>query len=93
LPAVSDAPELDELVTHLVRTSRLAPAEAAKLVDEVMSFLAEQPEEFVRRRHRALQLEGLANPEIFARLVAELGRWRFRAPAYTERQVRRIIYG
>lgn len=85
--------ELDELVVHLVRASRLTPAEAAKLVDEVLSFLAEQPEEFVRRRHRALQLEGLANPEIFARLTAELARWRFRAPAYSERQIRRIIYG
>ena len=60
---------------------------------DFLSFLAEQPEAFVRRRHRALQLEGLANPEIFARLTAELARWRFRAPAYTERQIRRIIYG
>jgi hypothetical protein len=91
--AVPDAPELEELVNHLVRTSRLAPAEAAKLIDEVLSFLVEQPEEFVRRRHRALQLEGLANPEIFARLAAEMARWRFRAPAYSERQIRRIIYG
>lgn len=85
--------ELDELVAHMVRASRLTPTEAAKLVDEVLSFLAEQPEEFVRRRHRALQLEGLPNPEIFARLTAELARWRFRAPAYSERQIRRIIYG
>jgi hypothetical protein len=85
--------ELDDLVAHLVRASRLTPAEAAKLIDEVLSFLAEQPEEFVRRRHRALQLEGLPNPEIFARLNAELARWRFRAPAYSERQIRRIIYG
>lgn len=90
---MSDPAELEELVNHLVRTSRLAPAEAAKLVDEVLSFLAEQPEEFARRRHRALQQEGLANAEIFARLAAELARWRFRAPAYTERQIRRLIYG
>ncbi len=85
--------ELDELVAHLVRASRLTPAEAAKLVDEVLSFLAEQPEEFVRRRHLALQHEGLPNPEIFARITAELARWRFRAPDFSERQIRRIIYG
>jgi hypothetical protein len=85
--------ELEELVGHLVRTSRLSPPEAAKVVDEVLGFLSEQPEEFVRRRHRSLQQEGLSNSEIFARLGAELSRWRFRAPAYSERQLRRVIYG
>ena len=40
-----------------------------------------------------LQAEGLANPEIFARISAELASWRFRSPRYTERQIRRIIYG
>jgi hypothetical protein len=40
-----------------------------------------------------LQGEGLSNSEIFARLSAELARWRFRAPAYSERQLRRMIYG
>ena len=91
--AMPDSIELDELVAHLTRTSRLTPSEARKLVDEVLSFLVEEPEAFVRRRHRALQSEGLPNPEIFARIEAELARWRFRAPAYSERQIRRIIYG
>jgi hypothetical protein len=40
-----------------------------------------------------LQREGLPNSEIFLRLAAELERWRFRAPAYSERQLRRLIYG
>ena len=60
---------------------------------EVLAFLDERPEEFVCRRHRALQAEGLSNSEIFVRLAAELERWRFRAPAYSERQIRRMIYG
>jgi hypothetical protein len=47
----------------------------------------------VRRRHLAMQGEGLSNPEIFARLQAELAQWRFRTPELTERQIRRIIYG
>jgi hypothetical protein len=85
--------ELGELVAHLSRTSRLTPSEAAKVVDEVLGFLSEQPEEFVRRRHRSLQQEGHSNSEIFARLAAELARWRFRAPVYSERQLRRVIYG
>ena len=59
--------ELTDLVAYLVRTTRLSRPEAVRLVDEVLSFLDERPEEFVCRRHRALQEEGLSNSEIFAR--------------------------
>ncbi len=90
---MSEASELEELVIHLARTSRLTPPEARKVIDEVLEFLSEQPEDFVRRRHRGLQQEGLSNTKIFARLRAELARWRFRAPDYSERQLRRMIYG
>ncbi len=90
---MSEPIEIEDLVAYLVRTTRLSPPEAIRLVDEVLSFLNERPEEFVCRRHRALQGEGLSNGEIFARLSAELTRWRFRAPAYSERQLRRMIYG
>ena len=90
---MSDPIELADLVDYLVRTTRLSRAEAARLVDDVLTFLDEQPEEFVCRRHRALQGEGLSNSDIFVRLAAELDRWRFRAPAYSERQLRRMIYG
>ena len=90
---MSEPAELEDLVAYLVRTTRLSRAEASRLVSEVLSFLDERPEEFVCRRHRALQGEGLPNSEIFARLAVELRRWRFRAPAYSERQLRRIVYG
>jgi hypothetical protein len=90
---MSEPTEFEDLVVYLARTTRLDRVEAARLVDEVLSFLDERPEEFVSRRHRALQGEGLPNSEIFARLAAELERWRFRAPAYSERQIRRMIYG
>ena len=90
---MSEPSEFDDLILYLVRTTRLSRTEAAKLVDEVLSFLGERPEEFVCRRHRALQGDGLSNAEIFARLAAELARWRFRAPVYSARQLRRMIYG
>jgi hypothetical protein len=90
---MSESTEFADLLAYLVRTTRLSQAEAARLIDEVLSFLDEQPEEFVCRRHRAMQGEGLSNTEIFARLAAELERWRFRAPQYSERQLRRMIYG
>jgi hypothetical protein len=90
---MSDLGEFQELIEYLARTSRLSPSEAQRVVTEVLSFLEETPEEFVRRRHRALQAEGLSNPTIYVRLAAELAAWRFRAPKYTARQIRRMIYG
>lgn len=90
---MSDRNDLEELIIYLARTSRLTPNEAQRLVDDVLSFLNETPEEFVRRRHLGLQMEGVANSTIFSRIAAELRGRRFRAPALTERQIRRLIYG
>jgi hypothetical protein len=88
-----DLDDLRELIDYLARTSRLTSAESERLVSEVLSFLGETPEGFIRRRHNALQSEGLANDEIFERLAKEIAQRRFSAPAYTTRQIRRIIYG
>jgi hypothetical protein len=85
--------ELNDLAEYLSRSSRLNAAEARRVIDEVLHFLDELPEEFVRRRHWALQTQGLSNNEIFGRLSDELRERRFRAPAYTLRQLRRIVYG
>ena len=95
---MSDRPQLEsadlvELIDHLVRTSRLSNGEAVRVVDEVLSYLSESVEDFVRRRHRALQGEGLANAAIFARIGAEIALLRFRANPLSERQIRRIVYG
>jgi hypothetical protein len=90
---MSDPFDLNELVVHLALTSRLTSAEAVRLVDEVLAFLDESAEEFIRRRHRELQQEGYANTEIYSRIGDEATRRRFRAPEYTERQIRRIVYG
>jgi hypothetical protein len=90
---MADLDDLRELVDHLTLTSRLTAAEAERLVGEVLTYLGETPEAFIRRRHLALQSEGLANDKIFERLAKELEQRRFSAPAYTTRQIRRIIYG
>ena len=92
-PGMSDLGELEELVDYLTRTTRLSSAEARRVVAEVLSYLQETPEDFVRRRHRALQVEGIPNTSIYMRLAEELSAWRFRAPQYTPRQIRRMIYG
>jgi hypothetical protein len=88
-----DHTELADLIDYLARSTRLNTAEAARVVTEVLEFLAETPEDYVRRRHLRLQGQGLTNQQIFARLTQELPRWRFRAPELSERQIRRLIYG
>lgn len=85
--------DLEELIDYLARTTRLERGQAERVIGEVLSFLDEQPEAFVRRRHLELQRQGLSNAAIFARLEEELRRRRFAAPAYSRRQLRRIVYG
>lgn len=83
----------DDLLDHLTRTTTLGRGEAMRVVGDVLSYFSEPLERFVRRRHSELQAEGLANREIFAKLREELRWWRVCAPALTERQVRRLVYG
>ena len=90
---MSDPPEFDELLDYLVRSGRLTRPEAARVLNEVLAFMDETPEDFIRRRHLALQAQGYSNNEIFTRLSVEVTRWRFRAGELSARQLRRIIYG
>jgi hypothetical protein len=82
-----------DLLDHLVRTSSLSHREAQQVVVEVLAYFNEPLEVFVRRRHSELQQKGLANPAIFAEIAGELTWWRLAAPAVSERQIRRMIYG
>ena len=92
-PSKAEADDVEELVEYLARSTSLERATARRVVDDVFAFLVEEPEAFVRRRHLELQRQGLSNTAIFMRLKVELTRRRFRAPDFTERQLRRLIYG
>ena len=81
------------LVEHLVATTELTAAEAARVVEDVLAFHAEPVEGYVRRRHAELKTYGARNPEIFARLALELADRVVAAPELSERQLRRIVYG
>ena len=87
------ASDLDDLVAYVARSSGLASQQARRIVDDVLSYLNESPEDFVRRRHAALLRLGRRNPEIYATIAAELTERRFSAPAWSIRQIRRVIYG
>ena len=81
------------LVEHVTATTGLSPGEAARVVEDVIAFHAEPVEDFVRRRHAELKTFGAKNPEIFARIAAELDGRVVAAPALSERQLRRLVYG
>lgn len=82
-----------ELVARIVASTGLTPAEAARVVEDVVAFHAEPVEDYVRRRHAHLKTYGVRNAEIFARIAAELADRVVAAPALTERQLRRLVYG
>ncbi len=82
-----------DLVDHLVRTTHLPPGVARRVVDDVLAYFSEPVEAVVRRRHRELRATGLANPEIFEHIAAEMAMRPVAAPALSSRQIRRIVYG
>lgn len=82
-----------DLVTHLVTSTGLTAAEAARVIDDVVAFHAESVEGYVRRRHTELKTYGAKNPAIFARIAAELADRVVAAPELSERQLRRLVYG
>ncbi|RPF21968.1 hypothetical protein [Myceligenerans xiligouense] len=82
-----------DLVGHLVATTGLTPAEARRVIGDVVAYYAEPVEDVVRRRHAELKTYGAKNPEIFARVADELSQRVVAAPELSERQLRRMIYG
>lgn len=85
--------DLGDLIDYLVRSSRLTRPEAERVLNEILEFLSDTAEDYIRRRHLQLQALGLANEAIFQQIAAELPRRRFRVPELTQRQIRRVIYG
>ena len=85
---------LQPLINHLNRSSGLSQDEARKIITEVIAFMAEDPEDFVRRRHAEIKREtGLSNPQIFERIESEVKQRVFSTRPLTQRQIRRMIYG
>jgi len=82
-----------DLVAHLVATTGLTESEARRVVEDVVAYLAEPVEDYVRRRHAELKTYGAKNTQIFERIAAELAGRVVAAPGLTERQLRRIVYG
>ena len=82
-----------DLVSHVMATTGLSEAEASRVVEDVVAFLAEPVEDYVRRRHTELKTYGAKNTQIFEQIAEELAARVVAAPQLTERQLRRIVYG
>ena len=89
---MSPPPAPPELVRHVVATTGLPPATAARVISDVIGYFAESAEQFVRRRHAELRAR-YKNDEIWSLLTAELAGRPVAAPPVTPRQLRRIVYG
>ncbi|MFH8485576.1 hypothetical protein [Streptomyces longisporoflavus] len=83
----------DDLVDHLTRSTPLQRGEALRVIQDVLAYFDETTEEFVRRRHRELQGQGLLNAAIFEQISADLEYRAVAPPGLSLRQLRRIIYG
>jgi hypothetical protein len=90
--AMANVAEHDPLVEHISRTCAVSGTEAIRIVEDVVSWFAEPPEDFVRRRHRELQQDGVANAVAFGLLADELEGRPVPAPRLSTRQIRRMIY-
>jgi hypothetical protein len=82
-----------ELIERVAGSAGLTPAEAGRVVQDVLAWYREPVEDYVRRRHAHHQLYGKRNPEIFALIATELADRLVAAPPLSERQLRRIVYG
>jgi hypothetical protein len=91
--SVSGQQPPDDLVEHLIRTCPLSPAEAARVVADVLGYFSEPAPDFVRRRHRELKARGLTNDVAFQQIAAEVSQRRYAPPEFSLRQLRRIVYG
>ncbi|MEU0542429.1 hypothetical protein [Nocardia sp. NPDC005978] len=83
----------EDLVRHVAASTGLPAAVAARVVADVAGYFDETAEQFVRRRHAELQRRQVRNAEIWRQLAAELAGRPVAAPEFTERQLRRIVYG
>jgi hypothetical protein len=81
-----------DLIDRVAVSAGLTPAEAARVVADVLGWYREPVEDYVRRRHAFYQVYGKRNAEIFRLIAAELAGRVVAAPPLSERQLRRIVY-
>jgi len=82
-----------DLIRYVTASTGLPSATAARVIADVLAYFDEAVEDYVRRRHQELRLRQLKNAEIWSAISVEMTTRRFAAPALSQRQLRRIVYG
>ena len=82
-----------QLVRHVVGSTGLPEPVAERVIADVIAYFSETAEAFIRRRHAELQGRGRKNAEIWRVIAAELAERPVGPGEFTERQLRRIVYG
>ncbi|HJQ44798.1 MAG TPA: hypothetical protein VJ870_00550 [Amycolatopsis sp.] len=82
-----------QLVRHVVGSTGLSAQVAERVIADVVAYFNETTDTFIRRRHAELQRRGRRNAEIWQVIAGELAERPFAADEFTERQLRRIVYG
>ncbi|MCA9562066.1 MAG: hypothetical protein KC561_01190 [Myxococcales bacterium] len=83
----------NKLERRLSETLGLTSTEASRVAIEVLDIFHQTVDDFIVERHSELQAEGYDGRQIYNQLPEELKEWRFAAPEFSERQIRRRIYG
>lgn len=78
---------------HLLENYDIRPEVLDRLIADLWTLTNRNPQEWVQYRHAKLQRSGLHNEEIWRQLQQELSEGRFAAPRFSQRQIRRMIYG
>ena len=86
-------PAEPDLVRHITVSTGLPHATAARVIADVLAYYGETAEDFVRRRHHEMRLRQVKNAAIWPAIADEMTTRRFCAPALSQRQLRRIVYG
>ena len=86
-------PRYLELVRHVAQSTGLDEATAARVVADVMAYFGQTVEEYVVKRHQDLKSRNRKNDDIWPLIADELKARRFKSGEFSERQLRRMVYG
>jgi hypothetical protein len=82
-----------DLVRHVARSTGLDDATASRVVADVTAYFGQTVEEYVIQRHANLKSRNRRNDEIWPLITDEIKTRRFKADEFSERMLRRMVYG
>lgn len=86
--------ELDETFkNYLLSSYPIDESLLNSLLDDMGEYLLQDVGDFIFKRHREMQKQGVKNERIYEKIQKELKTRSFAGPELSLRQIRRAIYG